>query len=228
MLNFLKGELLLLDKPLYWTSFDLVRRVRGAILRKMKIKKIKVGHAGTLDPLATGLMLVCTGNSTKNIEQFQNLDKEYEAEIVLGARTASNDLETDVEEVSDVSHISRSMLTDILQEFSGTYEQEPPSYSARLINGKRAYDLARKGKLVKLKSNIVHIYDLKLLDYTRPSAKIYIKCSKGTYIRALARDIGNRIKSGAYLKSLRRTAIGDYKIEEAMTFYEFEKLLEFL
>lgn len=228
MLNFLTGELLLFDKPLYWTSFDLVKRVRGAIIRKMKIKRIKVGHAGTLDPLATGLMLVCTGNSTKKIVQFQNLNKEYEAEIVLGARTASNDLETDVEEVSDVSHISGSLLIDVLQEFSGTYEQEPPSFSAKFVSGKRAYNLAREGKQVKLKSNIVHIYELKLLDYSKPSLKIYIKCSKGTYIRALARDIGDRLKSGAYLKSLRRTAIGNYKIEEAMNFHEFEKLLEFL
>jgi tRNA pseudouridine55 synthase len=220
--------LLLFNKPLYWTSFDLVKRVRGVILKKMNIKSIKVGHAGTLDPLATGLMIVCTGSFTKRIEQFQNLNKEYEAEIMLGASTPSHDLETQIDRQFDISHISETLLKDLLKTLTGTFEQKPPSFSAKFINGKRAYELARKGKEVELKPNLVSIYSLDMIGYSRPILKIKIKCSKGTYIRALARDIGIKLNAGAHLTALTRTCIGDYTLEKAMTLDDFEKLLKFM
>jgi tRNA pseudouridine55 synthase len=228
MLDFKTGELLLFNKPLYWTSFDLVKRVRGVILKKMNIKSIKVGHAGTLDPLATGLMIVCTGSFTKRIEQFQNLNKEYEAEIMLGASTPSHDLETQIDRQFDISHISETLLKDLLKTLTGTFEQKPPSFSAKFINGKRAYELARKGKEVELKPNLVSIYSLDMIGYSRPILKIKIKCSKGTYIRALARDIGIKLNAGAHLTALTRTCIGDYTLEKAMTLDDFEKLLKFM
>ena len=228
MLDFKTGELLLFNKPLYWTSFDLVKRVRGAILKKLNIKNIKVGHAGTLDPLATGLMIICTGAYTKRIEQFQNLNKEYEAELMLGASTPSHDLETEIDQRFDITHISKKQLKDLLDTFIGTFEQKPPSFSAKFINGKRAYELARKGRTVELKSNSVSIYNLDMIDYSKPILKIRIKCSKGTYIRALARDIGMKLHAGAHLTALKRTCIGDYTLGKAMTFNEFEKLLNFM
>ena len=228
MLDFKTGELLLFNKPLYWTSFDLVKRVRGAILKKLNIKNIKVGHAGTLDPLATGLMIICTGAYTKRIEQFQNLNKEYEAELMLGASTPSHDLETEIDQRFDITHISKKQLKDLLDTFIGTFEQKPPSFSAKFINGQRAYELARKGRVVELKSNSVSIYNLDMIDYSKPILKIRIKCSKGTYIRALARDIGMKLHAGAHLTALKRTCIGDYTLGKAMTFNEFEKLLNFM
>ena len=228
MLDFITGELLLFNKPLYWTSFDLVKRVRGAILKKLNIRNIKVGHTGTLDPLATGLLIICTGAYTKRIEQFQNLDKEYEANLMLGANTPSHDLETQIEQRFDISHVSVELLKNTLQTFVGTYLQQPPSFSAKFINGKRAYELARKGKDVELKSHSVSIYSLEILEYTKPILTIRIKCSKGTYIRALARDIGIKLQSGAHLVALKRTCIGHYTLEKAITFSEFEKLLNYM
>jgi tRNA pseudouridine55 synthase len=228
MLDFKAGELLLLNKPLYWTSFDLVKKVRGAILKQTNIKSIKVGHAGTLDPLATGLIIVCTGAYTKKIEQFKNLDKEYEADLMLGANTPSHDLETPVNERFEISHISETLLNDSLKNFIGTYEQKPPSYSAKFINGKRAYELARKGRSMELKPNLVSIHNLEMISYNEPILKIKIKCGKGTYIRALARDIGKKLNTGAHLTALKRTAIGDYTLEKAMSPDEFQKLLELM
>ncbi len=228
MLDFKTGELLLLNKPLYWTSFDLVKRVRGAILKKMDIRNIKVGHAGTLDPLATGLMIICTGDYTKRIEQYQNLPKEYEANLMLGASTPSHDLETQIDQRFDITHVSEKLLKELLKTFVGSYKQKPPAFSAKFINGKRAYELARKGKTVELKSNMVSIYSLEMINYSKPMLKIKIKCSKGTYIRALARDIGIKLNAGAHLTALKRTCIGDYALEKAMTFDEFEKLLNLM
>ena len=228
MLDFKTGELLLFNKPLCWTSFDLVKRVRGGILKKLNIKSIKVGHAGTLDPLATGLMIICTGAYTKRIEQFQNLSKEYEAEVMLGANTPSHDLETEIDQRFDIAHISKKQLKDLLDTFIGTFEQKPPSFSAKFINGQRAYELARKGRVVELKSNSVTIYGLDMIDYSKPILKIRINCSKGTYIRALARDIGIKLHASAHLTALKRTCIGDYTLKKAMTFDEFEKLLNFM
>ena len=228
MLDYITGELLLFNKSLCWTSFDLVKRVRGVILKKLNIKSIKVGHAGTLDPLATGLMIICTGAYTKRIEQFQNLSKEYEAEVMLGASTPSYDLETEINQRFDIAHISKKQLKDLLDTFVGTFEQKPPSFSAKFINGQRAYELARKGKVVELKSNTVSIYSLDMIDYSKPILKIRIKCSKGTYVRAIARDIGIKLHAGAHLTALKRTRIGEYTLEKAMTFDEFEKLLNLM
>lgn len=228
MLDFITGELLLFDKPLCWTSFDLVKRVRGAILRKLNIKKIKVGHAGTLDPLATGLMIICTGASTKKIEQYQNLTKEYEAEILLGATTPSFDLETKVDQTYDTSHLSDNLVNKAVRQFTGTFKQEPPVFSAKFVNGKRAYEFARKGKNVSLKSNQITIYELEIINFASPILKIRVKCSKGTYIRALARDIGINLQTGAYLRELKRTAIGDFSLSKAMTYNDFEDLLKIL
>jgi len=228
MLDFITGELLLMNKPLYWTSFDLVKRVRGAIRKKMNISNIKVGHAGTLDPLATGLMIICTGACTKKIEHLQNLDKVYEAELILGASTPSHDLETQIDQRFDISHISEKSLNESLESFIGASEQRPPSFSAKSVNGKRAYELARKGRAVELKSKMVHIYSLDMIDYSKPTLKFRIRCSKGTYIRALARDIGIKLNAGAYLTALKRTCIGDFTLEKAMSFGEFEKLLNFM
>lgn len=228
MLDFKAGELLLFNKPLYWTSFDLVKRVKGIILKKTNIRNIKVGHAGTLDPLATGLMIVCTGTYTKRIEQFTNLNKEYEADLMLGATTPSHDLETPIDQRYEIHHISEKLLVDTLRSFTGTYNQKPPSFSAKFFNGKRAYELARKGRDVELKPNLVNIYKLEMLAYNKPVLKIRIHCSKGTYIRALARDIGNKLNAGSHLIALKRTAIGDYTLEKAMSLDEFEEFLKFM
>ncbi len=228
MLDFKAGELLLFNKPLYWTSFDLVKRVKGIILKKTNINNIKVGHAGTLDPLATGLMIVCTGSYTKRIEQFTNLNKKYEADLMLGATTPSHDLETPIDQRYEISHISETLLSDALNSFTGTYNQKPPSFSAKFFNGKRAYKLARKGRDVELKSNLVSIYKLEMLAYNKPILKIRIHCSKGTYIRALARDIGNKLNAGAHLIALKRTAIGNYTLEKAMSLDEFEEFLKLM
>ena len=228
MLDFKAGELLLFNKPLYWTSFDLVKRVRGAILKKMNVRSIKVGHAGTLDPLATGLMIVCTGAYTKKIEEFQNLNKEYEADLMLGANTPSHDLETPINRRFEISHISEPLLRDLVKSFIGTHEQKPPSFSAKYINGKRAYELARKGRTVELKPKLISIYNLDIMSYSEPVLKIRINCSKGTYIRALARDIGKKLNAGAHLIALKRTGIGDYTLEKAISFDEFKKLLELM
>jgi tRNA pseudouridine55 synthase len=228
MLDFKAGELLLLNKPLYWTSFDLVKRVKGIILKKTNIRNIKVGHAGTLDPLATGLMIVCTGAFTKKIEQFTNLNKEYEADLMLGATTPSYDLETPIDQRYEISHISETLLNDALRSFTGTYNQKPPSFSAKFFNGKRAYELARKGRDVDLKLNLVSIYKLEMLAYNKPVLKIRIHCSKGTYIRALARDIGYKLNAGAHLIALKRTAVGDYTLEKAMSLDEFQEFLKLM
>lgn len=228
MLDFKAGELLFFNKPLYWTSFDLVKRVKGIILRKTNIRNIKVGHAGTLDPLATGLMIVCTGTYTKRIEQFANLNKEYEADLMLGATTPSHDLETPIDQRYEISHISEALLSDALRSFTGTYNQKPPSFSAKFFNGKRAYELARKGRDFELKPNLVSIYKLEMLAYNKPVLKIRIHCSKGTYIRALARDIGTKLNAGAHLIALKRTAIGDYTLEKAMSLNEFEEFLKLM
>ena len=228
MLDFKAGELLFFNKPLYWTSFDLVKRVKGIILRKTNIRNIKVGHAGTLDPLATGLMIVCTGTYTKRIEQFANLNKEYEADLMLGATTPSHDLETPIDQRYEISHISEALLSDALRSFTGTYNQKPPSFSAKFFNGIRAYELARKGRDFELKPNLVSIYKLEMLAYNKPVLKIRIHCSKGTYIRALARDIGTKLNAGAHLIALKRTAIGDYTLEKAMSLNEFEEFLKLM
>lgn len=215
-MNLVEGEIICLDKPLRWTSFDAVKRVRGAILRRLGVKKFKVGHAGTLDPLATGVMLVCTGRATKRIEELQSGLKEYVATVALGATTPSFDLETEVDATYPTDHITREAVEQALQRFTGEIEQIPPAYSACKVDGIRAYEMARQGQDVDLRPKILRIDEIELLDFAPGSLKIRVVCSKGTYIRALARDIGFALGSGAHLTALRRTRVGDYTVADAI------------
>lgn len=208
------GELFCVDKPLGWTSFDAVKRVRGALLRSTGLRKLKVGHAGTLDPLATGVMMICTGRSTKLIESLQAGVKEYVATIALGATTPSFDLETEIDARYPVDHITRDMVEETLRRFTGRIEQVPPEYSACKVDGVRAYDMARKGREVNLKPKVLVIDEIELLEYSQTSITIRVVCSKGTYIRALARDIGRALGSGGHLTALRRTRVGDVSIDD--------------
>ena len=217
MFNPLEGEILYIDKPLHWSSFDAVKRVRGIMARRLKIKKIKVGHAGTLDPLATGVMIVCTGKATKRIDELQAHTKEYVATIALGATTPSFDLETEIDATYPTEHITREMVEDVLKKFTGRIEQVPPAFSACKIDGKRAYKMARKGKEVELKAKVLVIDEIELLEYSQLYIVVRVVCSKGTYIRALARDIGEALNSGGHLTALRRTRVGDVKVENCLT-----------
>lgn len=215
-MNFITGEILYIDKPLGWTSFDAVKRLRGAVMKRMGVRKFKVGHAGTLDPLATGVMIVCTGKATKRIEELQAGVKEYIATIALGATTPSFDLETKVDATYPTEHINRQLVEDVLKRFVGRIEQIPPSYSACKVDGKRAYLMARKGKEVELKPKVLVIDEIELLDYKPEEITIRVVCSKGTYIRALARDIGQALESGAHLTALRRTRVGDITVGKCL------------
>jgi len=219
--DFIKGEVLLFDKALDWTSFDLVQKVRNNLCRAMKIKKLKVGHAGTLDPKATGLMILCTGKATKQIEMHQAGEKEYVASLKLGATTPSFDLETEEDVQFETTHINQTLVETALQQFIGDIEQVPPVFSAVKVDGKRAYTHARKGEDVKMKSRLINIRELELLGFSQDRIDIRVVCSKGTYIRALARDIGQALDSGAYLTGLRRTRIGDFKVEDALSVNDF-------
>lgn len=224
--DFEEGEVLLLQKPLYWTSFDLVNKVKIAVRHHCRFKKLKVGHAGTLDPLATGLMILCTGKATKRIEEFRSLSKEYRAVVRLGQTTPSFDLETEVDGEYPVAHITREMVKERLALFAGEQEQEPPLYSAKFVKGERAYELARKGIKKQLDKVKVVFHELELLDYNNNSeATVRIVCSTGTYIRAFARDLGMALGSGGHLRSLVRTAIGEFRLEKGLTIEEFEYIL---
>ena len=209
-MNFVSGEVIAVDKPLGWTSFDVVKRLRGAIQRRLDIKKFKVGHAGTLDPLATGALLVCTGRATRRIEELQSDEKEYIATIRLGATTPSFDLETEIDARFPTEHITSSLISEALKNFKGPILQVPPVFSAVKVDGKRAYKFARKGKEVELKPKQLVISDIEMLAFEDDVLTIRVVCSKGTYIRALARDIGQALQSGAHLIALRRTRVGDY------------------
>lgn len=215
--DFIGGEIIAVDKPLGWTSFDAVKRLRGALLRKLGLKKMKVGHAGTLDPLATGVMVICTGRATKRIDELQAGVKEYEATLALGATTPSFDLETEVDATYPTGHITEELVRDVLARFVGAIEQLPPAYSACKVDGKRAYDLARKGREVELKAKTLVIDSIELLEYSPTQIRIRTVCSKGTYIRALARDIGTALGSGAHLTALRRTRVGDVGIADCLS-----------
>ena len=215
--DFLGGEVLLFDKDLDYTSFDLVQRVRNTLCRQMGIKKLKVGHAGTLDPLATGLMILCTGKSTKLIESFQEKEKEYVATLKLGATTASYDLETQENSHKETKHLTRVMLESVAETFKGVTDQEPPVFSAVKVKGKRAFDYARKGEDIKLQSKKIVIHEIEVVSFDLPYAVIRVVCSKGTYIRALARDIGEKLECGAYLTGLRRTRIGEFNVNDAVS-----------
>lgn len=216
-MNFLAGETLYVDKPYGWTSFDVVKRLRNVMLRRMGLKKMKVGHAGTLDPLASGVMIIVTGKSTKLIDTLQNGVKEYVATLALGATTPSFDLETEVDATYPTEHITRQMVDDALRGFIGRIEQIPPAFSACKVDGKRAYQMARKGKEVELKPKILVIDSIELLDFKPTEITIRVVCSKGTYIRALARDIGRALNTGAHLTALRRTRVGDASIDRCLS-----------
>jgi len=226
--DFQKGLVLLFDKPYGWTSFDLVNKVRSMIRHSFGEKKIKVGHAGTLDPLATGLLIVCTGKATKTISSFQNLKKEYVATIEFGKTTPSYDLETLFNGTFEYSHITQDKLNSVISGFIGEIKQIPPIYSAKQIEGRRAYKFARQGKKKDLEPVEIQIDRIEVLNFNMPELTIMILCSKGTYIRSIANDLGKELFSGAYLKSLKRTAIGSFLNTDAMSFGEFEKSLNII
>ena len=215
-MDFFNGEVVFFNKPLDWTSFDLVNKFRYQMSRKLNVKKIKVGHAGTLDPKATGVMILCTGRATKRIDEFQGQTKEYIATLMLGATTPSFDLEKEIDATYPIGHITREMTEEVLKRFIGSVEQVPPAFSACNIDGKRAYKLARKGVDVPLKAKTLIIDTLEILEYRLPVIKIRVVCSKGTYIRALVRDIGQALNSGAHLIALERTRVGDVTLEQCM------------
>ncbi len=224
-MDFIGGEVLCIDKPLGWTSFDAVKRLRGALSRRLGLKKIKVGHAGTLDPLATGVMIICTGRATKRIDELQAGVKEYIATLALGATTPSFDLETEVDATYPTAHITEELVREVLGRFIGAIEQVPPAYSACKVDGHRAYDLARKGREVQLKAKTLVIDEIELLSFSPEEITIRTVCSKGTYIRALARDIGQALDSGAHLTALRRTRVGDIAIGDCLSVADAAKLI---
>lgn len=227
-MHFKEGEIIYIDKPLTWTSFQVVARVRFLLCKKLGVKKLKVGHAGTLDPLATGVMTLCTGKATKRIDELQAHTKEYIATLKLGATTPSFDLEHEVDATYPTEHITLELLQETLKQFVGTIEQVPPTFSACKVDGKRAYDLARKGKEVELKAKTLVIDEIELQDFNpaEMTAVIRVVCSKGTYIRALARDIGQALNSGAHLIGLRRTQVGSIRVEQCLQMDAFPAWLD--
>ncbi len=222
-----RGEIICFNKPYTWTSFDLVSKVRGTLKHRLKVKKLKVGHAGTLDPLATGVLIVCTGKATKMIEQLQADTKEYVATLKLGATTPSFDKETEEDATYATEHITRELIENTLPNFIGTIMQVPPAYSAVKVNGKRAYKLARQGMTVEIKAKPLTIDEIELVECDVPNkVTIRVVCSKGTYIRALARDIGKALGSGAYLIELCRTRVGNYRLADCIDINEFDNWLD--
>ena len=221
-----EGQLLLIDKPLNWTSFQVVNKIRWELKNKFGIKKLKVGHAGTLDPLATGLLLVCTGKMTKKISEIQALVKQYTGTFTLGATTPSYDLETPIDGTFPIDHLDDDALMEVINQFTGVVDQYPPVFSAIKKDGKRLYEYARKGEEIKIKSRQVEILAFELTKIKLPTIDFYVKCSKGTYIRSLANDYGKALGSGAHLSSLRRTAIGLHRIEDAYTIEQITAELE--
>ena len=213
--NFREGEVLLVDKPLDWTSFDVVNKLRWQLKQKTGIKRFKVGHAGTLDPLASGLLIICCGKATKTIDSFMGMPKEYTGTIVLGASRPSYDMETEIDHEFDISEITEQQILAAVETFKGNIDQVPPLYSAKKVDGKKAYELARKGSDLKLKPNAITIHEYEITRIELPEIDFKVKCSKGTYIRSLAHDLGTALHNGGYLKALRRTTIGDYNVNNA-------------
>lgn len=224
--KWLDGQVIFLNKPIGWTSFDLVRKVRYVIRNNFGLKKIKVGHAGTLDPLATGMMVICTGRSTKTLVNYQDLSKEYIAGICFGATTPSFDLETEPDASFPVEQITKESLEHVLSGMIGAQMQVPPLFSAKKIGGRRAYDIAREGNTVKINPNSIEIYSIDLLSFELPNIEIRVSCSKGTYIRSLARDLGLALDSGAHLISLSRTAIGPHRLDKALNVEDLDDYLK--
>ncbi|MDC0408937.1 tRNA pseudouridine(55) synthase TruB [Flavobacteriaceae bacterium] len=222
---FVKGQVILIDKPLNWTSFQVVNKVRWLIRKHYGLKKLKVGHAGTLDPLATGLLILCTGAMTKSIEEFQGQEKKYTGRLKLGATTPSYDLETEINATFKYEHITEEMLHGALPQFTGTILQKPPIFSAIKKDGKRLYSLAREGKTTELPDREITIKEFTLSAVELPNVEFNVRCSKGTYIRSLAHDFGAALDSGAHLTALRRTAIGSYDVAQAISIEQFEDQL---
>ena len=219
-MDYLAGEILLINKPYRWTSFDVIRKLKNKLIAVLNTKKFKIGHAGTLDPLATGLLIVCTGKFTKKIDEFQALEKEYTGTIVLGATTPSFDLETEVDQTFSLEHINSELINQVAKSFVGEQEQVAPIYSAKKINGERAYNFARRGENVEIKSNKITIFSFEITKIDMPTVEFKIICSKGTYIRAIARDFGKALDTGAHLSALCRTRIGSFTLENALSIEE--------
>lgn len=213
--NFKAGEVLLVDKPLEWTSFDVVNKLRYQLKHKTGVKRFKVGHAGTLDPLASGLLIICCGKATKTIDSYMGMPKEYTGTIVLGASRPSYDMETEIDHTFDISSITEEDVLKAVESFVGDIQQVPPLFSAKKIDGKKAYEYAREGVQKELKSNAITIHSYEITRMELPEVDFKIQCSKGTYIRSLAHDLGKALNNGGYLKALRRTAIGDFKVTDA-------------
>lgn len=226
-MDFVEGEIVAFDKPYKWTSFDVVGKARWLLCHQLGLKKLKVGHTGTLDPLATGVVIVCTGRKTKLIDKLQYDTKEYVATLQLGATTPSFDLEKPIDQTYPTAHITRQLIDEVIPTFLGEQWQVPPMFSAVKVDGKRAYELARKGEEVELKPKLLVIDEIEVMSFAPDTMQLVIRvvCSKGTYIRALARDIGQKLNSGAHLIALRRIRVGDYKIEDCISFEQFEKLV---
>ena len=219
----MKGELILIDKDINWTSFDVVSKIRNFIKKKFNLKKIKVGHAGTLDPLATGLLIICYGKMTKEIDGFIGLDKSYSGKMIIGSSTPSYDLETKPNVFYQTDHINEKLIYDKADEFTGEIMQKPPIFSAVKKNGVRSYKLARKGKQVNLKERKITIRDFKITEINFPELSFEVNCSKGTYIRSLINDFGKALKSGAHLTELRRTKIGEFSVNDSLKIMDFIK-----
>lgn len=223
--DFQNGQLILIDKPLQWTSFQVVNKLRWLLCKKFKIKKLKVGHAGTLDPLATGLLIICTGKLTKKIEEYQAQEKEYTGTFTLGAVTPSYDLETEISQTFDISNLTEEIIKSTTQQFLGDIQQKPPVFSAIKKDGKRLYEHARKGEDVEIASRTVTITEFEITKISLPEVDFRVRCSKGTYIRSLAHDFGKALHNGAHLSALRRTKIGEFSVENAVSITDFETLL---
>lgn len=223
--QFKEGEVLLINKPLHWTSFQIVNKVRWLVKRKLQVKKIKVGHAGTLDPLANGLMIICTGKKTKEIDQYQAAEKEYIATLKLGSTTPSYDGETAENYFYATQHINNDLIQKTILTFLGDIQQYPPIFSALKVGGKKLYESARKGKEVAIKPRTIHIKELEILNIEMPYIQFRVACSKGTYIRSLAHDIGKALNSGAWLCKLQRTKIGDNNLKNALDIQDFEETM---
>ena len=222
-IDFREGYIAVIDKPLEWTSTDVVRKIKYALVNRLGYKKIKIGHAGTLDPLATGVLLICIGKATKMVNALQSEEKEYVAELELGATTPSHDMEHPIDKRFPTEHITRELIDEALLSLTGERLQAPPISSAKKVEGVRAYEFARAGEEVELKKALINIYEIEVLDFTMPYLKLRVRCSKGTYIRSLAYEIGQALDSGAYLRSLRRTRSGGFTAENG---YKLENFLE--
>lgn len=222
-IDFREGYIAVIDKPLEWTSTDVVRKIKYVLINRLGYKKIKIGHAGTLDPLATGVLLICIGKATKMVNALQGEEKEYVAELELGATTPSHDMEHPIDKRFPTEHITRELIDEALLSLTGERLQAPPIYSAKKVEGVRAYEFARAGEEVELKKALINIYEIEVLDFMMPYLKLRVRCSKGTYIRSLAYEIGQALNSGAYLRSLRRTRSGGFTAENG---YKLENFLE--